>query len=470
MNRNTLPHSALTLGLLVLVVRAPALAQQQGKLSPEEAQKIGVEAVVYGLPLVVMDLTKNVSTNVPGPQPNAHAPINQFGNMTKYPPASDHTIVRMNVDTLYSFAWLDLSKEPVVLSVPDTHGRFYMMPMLDAWSNVFASPGKRTTGTKAGNFAIAGPGWKGELPKGVKEIKAPTNTVWITGRTQTNGPEDYAAVNELQKQYKLTPLSSFGRPYTPPPGNVNPAIDSKTAPVDQLTKMDGPTFFKMLTRLMAANPPSAADAPALAMLAKIDVFPGHEFDVGKLDSAVAKALENSVQTAVEKLQAAAKQLAKPINGWQIPPMKVGDFRTDYGLRAIVSLIGLGANIPADAIYPNAFTDADDKPLSGASRYVVHFDKGQTPPVNAFWSLTMYDAQSFFVENPINRYNISGWMPLKYNKDGSLDVYVQKDSPGKNKESNWLPAAAGEFSITMRVYWPKPAMLDGAWKPPAIQRH
>jgi hypothetical protein len=468
MKLKTRAQAVLALSTAVMFVTTTVMAQDKAKLSAEEAHKIGVEAVVYGLPLVIMDLTKRVSTNVPSPQPNAHAPINQFGNMLKYPPASDHTIVRMNVDTLYSMAWLDLSKEPMVLSVPDTHGRYYMMPMLDAWTNVFASPGKRTTGTSAGNFAITGPGWTGKLPDGVKEIKAPTNTVWITGRTQTDGPEDYAAVNAIQKQYKITPLSAFGKPYTPPPGVVDPAVDTKTAPVDQLAKMDATTFFKTLARLMAANPPPPADAPALALLARIGVAPGQDFEPGKLDPAIAKGLEKSVQNALERLQAAAKHAGKPVNGWYIPPMNVGDFGTDYGLRAVVALIGLGANIPADAIYPNAFVDGDGKPLNGAHRYVVHFDKGKTPPANAFWSLTMYNAQSFFVENPINRYNIAGWMPFKYNQDGSLDVYIQKDSPGKEKEANWLPAAEGEFSVTMRVYWPKPAMGDGTWTPPPLK--
>jgi hypothetical protein len=168
---------------------------------------------------------------------------------------------------------------------------------------------------------------------------------------------------------------------------------------------------------------------------KIGVVPGQDFDAGKLDPAVAKGLEQSVQIALETLQAAAKTAGKPVNGWYVPPMNVGEFGTDYGLRAVVALIGLGANLPADAIYPNAFVDGDGKPLSGAHRYVVHFDKGQTPSANAFWSMTMYDAQSFMVENPINRYDIAGWMPLKYHTDGSLDVYVQKGSPGKDKEAN-----------------------------------
>jgi hypothetical protein len=375
----------------------------------------------------------------------------------------------MNIDTLYSWAWLDLSTEPIVLSVPDTHGRYYMMPMLDAWTNVFASPGTRTTGNKAGNFAVTGPGWKGTLPEGVKEIKSPTNITWIIGRTQTNGPDDYPAVNALQAQYKLTPLSRFGKTYTPPPGVINPAIDMKVGPGDQVAKMDSTTFFKTLARLMASNPPPAADAPILAMLAKIGVVPGRDFDPSKLDPAVAKELEKSVPLAVEKLQAAGRKWGKPVNGWNVPPMNVGAFGTDYGFRAVVAFIGLGANLPADAVYPFAFVDGDDKPLNGANRYVVHFDKGQTPPANAFWSLTMYDAQGFPVENPINRYTISSWMPLKSNADGSLDMYIQKDSPGADTKSNWLPAPASEFTITMRVYWPKPAMLDGTWKPPPVKK-
>jgi hypothetical protein len=469
MKRNTLPRTALALGLSVVLAHAANSAHAQGTLSAEEAQTIGVEAVVFGLPLVVMDLTKRVSTNVPGPQPNAHAPINQFGNALKYPPASDHTVVRLNIDTLYSWAWLDLTKEPMVLSVPDTHGRYYMMPMLDAWTNVFASPGKRTTGTKPGNFAITGPGWNGTLPSGVKQIKATTNTVWIIGRTQTNGPKDYPAVNALQTQYKITPLSAFGTAYTPPPGVVDPAVDMKVGPGEQLSRMDATTYFKTLARLLATNPPPPRDAPALAKLAKIGVVPGQDFDPGKLDPAVAKGLEKSVQVALERLEAAAKTWGKLVNGWNVPPMNVGEFGTDYGFRAVVAFIGLGANRPADAIYPFAFVDGDGKPLNGAKRFVLHFDKGRTPPANAFWSLTMYDAQSFPVENPIDRYTISSWMPLKYNKDGSLDVYVQTDSPGKDKEANWLPAAAGDFSITMRVYWPKPAMIDGSWTPPPVKR-
>ena len=438
------------------------------KAREDEIAKIGVDAVVYGLPIVIAELTKRVQTNVAAPQPDAHAPINQFGHMAKYPTAANKDIVRMNVDTLYSFAFLDLTAEPVILSVPNTNGRYYLMPLIDAWTNIFASPGKRTTGTKAANFVITGPGWTGDLPKGMTEYKSPTNTVMIGGRTQANGPADYAAVHAIQKRYKVTPLSAWGKPYTPPAGVVDPAVDM-SPPVEQLGKMSAAEFFKILATQLKANPAPAADAPVLEQLAKIGIVPGQDFDITKLDPAVAKPLEQSVQTALAKLQAAAKEAGKPVNGWNFLPPNLANFGTDYGTRAAVALIGFGANLPEDAIYPTAFMDADNKPLDGASKYVLHFDKGQAPPANAFWSLTMYNAQSFFVENPINRYNIAAWMPLKYNKDGSLDIYIQRESPGKDKQANWLPAAEGAFSVTMRIYWPKPEALDGTWKPSPIVR-
>jgi len=346
------------------------------------------------------------------------------------------------------------------------------MPMMDAWTNIFASPGKRTTGTKAGHFAITGPGWSGTLPKGVTEIKSPTNMVWIIGRTQTNGPKDYPAVHAIQNGYKLVPLSSFGQPYTPPEGKVDPNIDMKTPPVEQLQKMSTEAYFNRMASLLKSNPPPASEAPILDKLKTIGIVPGGKFDPAKLDPAVAKGLEKSVSVAMEQLQAASKETGAPVNGWRVPPMVLGNFGSDYGARAVVALIGLGANLPQDAVYPSAFVDGDGKPLNGANRYVVHFDKGATPPVNAFWSVTMYDADSFFVANPISRYAISSWMPLKKNADGAIDIYVQRESPGKDKESNWLPAAEKDFNMTLRMYWPTekaPSIIDGTWRPPAIKQ-
>jgi hypothetical protein len=462
-NLSGLAVTALT---LLGTVQSPA---DIGKtITKEEARELGIEAVVYGYPLVIAHVTQRVQTNVVAPRHNGHAPVNQFSNFLKYPTATYRDVVRINVDTLYSFAWLDLSKEPIILSVPDTHGRYYLMPILDAWTNVIASPGKRTTGTKPGNFAIVGPNWSGTLPDRVTELKSPTNTAMIAGRTQANGPADYAVVNAIQKQYKLTPLSAWGKPYTPPAGVVDPRIDTKTPPVDQVNRMSASVFFKTLAAMMKENPPAPADTPMLAKLAKIGIVPGQDFDISKLDPAVAEGLEESIQMAIEKIQAAGKQSGTLVNGWNVPPLNLADFGTDYGLRAVIAMMGLGANIAKDAVYPTAFVDGDGKMLNGDNRYVLHFDRGGMPPANAFWSVTMYDAQSFLGANPINRYNIAGWMPLKYNPDGSLDIYIQRDSPGIAKEANWLPAAKGGFTVTMRIYWPKESVLDGSWKPPAIQ--
>jgi len=473
LNRRIFVTFAAALGISV-----PAALLAQAPAAPSAADKekaglaAGVEAVVYGYPLVIMDVTKDKTTNYAGPVAFG-GPLNQFANVRAFPDASFKDVVRANVDTLYSSAFLDLGPEPIVMSVPDTGGRYYLMPMMDAWTNVFASPGKRTTGTKAGNFAITGPGWKGALPAGVTEVKSPTNMVWIIGRTQTNGPQDYAAVHKIQDGFKLVPLSKFGKPYMPPPGKVDPSIDMKTPPVEQVARMTTEQFFNRLAMLMKDNPPPASEAPILAKLAKIGIVPGRKFDPSKLDPAVAKGLSQSLPAALSKLSEASSKTGAPVNGWRVPPMILGRFGSEYGVRAVVALVGLGANLPEDAVYPSVYVDADGKPLDAANRYVIHFAKDQTPPVHAFWSITMYDPHSFFVPNSINRYAVSSWMPLVKNADGSIDIYVQATSPGKGKEANWLPAPpSGAFNMTMRMYWPNekaPSIIDGSWKPPVVKK-
>jgi hypothetical protein len=455
-----------TMGTSVASQGAPAPTKEQAAL------QTGVEAVAYGLPLVMMDLTMRNATNVAVPHGMA-APVNQFSHVPVFPDASFKQVVRANVDTLYSSAFLDLAREPVVLSVPDTHGRYYLLPMCDAWTNVFASPGTRTTGNAAHDFVIIGPDWKGALPAGLTPLKSPTNVVWILGRTQTNGPDDYAPVRAVQHGYKLTPLSAFGRPYAQPKGTIDPTFDAKTPPVDKLKAMSAATYFDTLARLMKSNPPPAADAPVLAKLATIGVVPGQHFDPSRLDPEVARGLERSVAVALQKLQPGKGQRREGINGWFFPGANLANFGTDYQTRALIALIAFGANLPADAVYPTSFVDADGKAYSGANRYVMHFEKGQTPPVNAFWSVTLYGADSFFVDNAIKRYAVSSWMPLRQKSDGSIDLYIQHDSPGKDRETNWLPApATGAFNLTLRMYWPKdkpPSFLDGSWRPPGVRR-
>jgi hypothetical protein len=437
----------------------------------QDALDTGVLAVMYGLPLVIMDLTMQVATNVASPRGMA-APVNQFAHVPRFPAADFKQVVRANVDTLYSSAFLDLSQGPLVLSVPATHGRYYLLPMFDAWTNVFASPGTRTTGDGAGDFAIVGPGWTGELPPRLHLLRSPTNLVWILGRTQTNGPDDYAAVHAVQAGFRLTPLSAFGSPYIAPDGTDNPGIDGETPPVEKVKAMTAARYFAVLARLLESNPPAAADAPVLAKLATLGIVPGEPFDPSRLEPSVAAAIEGSVPAALEKLQRGRKALGKMSNGWGSLGTSLGDFGTDYESRAIVALIGFGANLPADAIYPTAYVDSEGHPLHGANRYVLHFDKGLLPPVRAFWSVTLYDPESFFADNPIHRFAISSWMPLNVGSDGSIDVYLQHESPGKDNEANWLPAPEGSFNLTMRMYWPNekpPSILDGSWAPPALKR-
>jgi hypothetical protein len=436
-----------------------------------KAMETAIQAVIYGLPLVMMDLTMKRTTNVDAPH-GISAPVNQFANAPIFPPASFKDVVRANVDTLYSSAFLDLSAEPVVLSVPDTGGRYYLMQMMDAWTNVFAAPGARTTGTQKKDFLVTGPGWSGSVPPDMQQITSPTDMVWILGRTQTNGPQDYAAVHAIQAGFQLAPLSQFGKPSALPKGVVDRTADMKTPPVEQLEHMGGLEFFKRLSLLLKANPPPAADAPMLAAFSSIGLVAGHDFDPRRLEPGIAKELEGAVSAAIAALNKNARDFGTAINGWRMPKMNIGNFGTDYDNRAFIALIALGANLPSDALYPTTFVDSDGKGLNGTNRYILHFEAGLTPPVNAFWSLTMYDAQSFFVENAIHRYAISSWMPLKRNSDGSLDIYIQNESPGSDKEANWLPAPTTGFNMTMRVYWPKaeqPSIIDGSWKPPSVTK-
>ena len=437
-----------------------------------EAFALAAEAYVYGYPLVTMEMTRRVMTNVEKPE-DTRAPMGQFVRLREYPTAAYRDVTAPNADTLYTTAWFDLSKEPWIVSVPDMKGRYFLLPMLDGWTDVFQVPGKRTTGTKAQTFAITGPGWSGELPKGVTEYKSPTSLVWLLGRIYSTGtPQDYKEVHALQDKITAVPLSSWGKPYTPEPGTVDAAIDMKLSVREQVNALDANAYFKLLAELMKTNPPNADDAPMVAKLAKIGIVPGQDFDPSKLEPAVAKGLAKAPKPAQEQIMAWLKEgIAagdfKLENGWAFST-QVGTYGTHYMQRALVTAIGLGANRPQDAIYPTSTGPDLLKKYDGSKKYVMRFEKGQLPPVDGFWSLTMYDKDYFFVDNPLNRYTLSARNKLKTNPDGSVDLYIQAESPGKDKESNWLPAPKDEFILMMRLYWPKekpPTILDGSWKIP-----
>jgi hypothetical protein len=431
---------------------------------------LATDAYVYGYPLVTMETTRRVMTNV-GSVAGTRGPMGQFIKLREYPDATFRDVTAPNADTLYTSAWVDVGGEPWVLSIPDMKDRYFLFPMLDGWTNVFQVPGKRTTGTKAQTYAITGPGWKGTLPADVKELKSPTSMVWILGRIYCSGtPEDYAAVHAVQDQCKLVPLSAYGKAYTPPAASVDPSIDMKTAVREQVNRLDPVAYFTLLADLMKRNPPAAADGPELAKFAKIGLVPGKDFDASKLDASFAKRIP---QVAFDRimLQFKVNKAIRNVNGWAFDTV-TGIYGTDYLNRALVTAIGLGANRIADACYPTSMKDADGKPYTGSNNYVMRFPKGQLPPVGGFWSLTMYDENYFFVANPINRYSISARQNLKPNPDGSVDLYIQKDTPGAGKESNWLPAPAGKFVLMLRMYWPNeksPSIINGTWTIPPVKK-
>lgn len=430
---------------------------------------VATDAYIYGYPLVTMEMTRRIMTNVVELK-GTRGPMGHIIKLRQYPDASFKDVTAPNADTLYTTAWLDVGKEPYVLSVPDMKDRYFLLPMLDGWTNVFQVPGKRTTGTGAQTYAITGPGWSGKLPDGVTKYESPTNIVWLLGRIYCTGtPEDYAEVHKLQDEFKLVPLSAYGKDYTPPAGKVDPSIDMKTAVRDQVNRLTAVEYFTLLAELMKTNPPSDADAPALQRFERIGLVAGKDFDASKL--------KDDFQTRIPTvgfdrimLQFKINSQVKNINGWAFTT-KTGLYGTDYLMRALITAIGLGANRPQDAVYPTSQKDAHERAYDGRKNYVIHFDKGKAPPASGFWSITMYDENYFFVANPINRYSISPRQDLKYNADGSLDLFLQHESPGPDKESNWLPAPAGKFLLMLRMYWPNendPSIIDATWTIPPVE--
>ncbi len=437
-------------------------------VTPEETQRIAEQAYVYTYPLVLMDVTRRQMTNSPAGEVPSRGPMMQFVHLREFPPADFKEVVRPNFDTLYSLAWLDLRKEPVILSVPEVKDRFYMLPMLDMWTDVFAVVGTYGTGTAAGHFAIALPSWNGTLPDGVQRIDAPTPFVWILGRTQTNGPKDYEHIHAIQDGFTVVPLSAWGRKYTPPPFVKDPTVDDTTPPLVQVRRMSGKEFFTYAMELMRLHPPHITDMVMLNRMRRIGLDPG-AFSWEKLPEATRKALDRAAATANEELMGYMPHLGENVNGWQMITKSIGVYGNDYLQRATVALIGLGANPYEQAVYPLNLADAEGNVPVGGKKYVIHFDRDALPPVDAFWSLTMYDEEGFQVANRLNRFAIGDRDPIRFNPDGSLDLYIQHESPGKDRESNWLPSpASGTLGMTLRLYAPRQSVLDGSWQPPAVR--
>jgi hypothetical protein len=450
-----------------LLSSGPARAQ----VSEQEARAIATDAYVYAYPLLLMDVFMRQGTNYAEPTGIVtQAPYNQFSHARAFPPADFKAVVRPNVDTLYSSANLDLGPEPIVLSVPATD-RYFMLPLLSLWTDVFAVPGTRTTGRNtARNFLVVGPNWRGEAPPGLEIIRSPTRFVGIGGRTQTNGVADYDTVRRIQAGYKLTPLSAWGKDnYVPAKGKIDPSIDMKTPSPVQVDKMDAATYVARFAELLKDNPPGAFDYPMIHRLERIGFQPGRSFDLNTAPPTIKQAFELGAADGKALVAKAAKQAGgEGEKGWAYTT-RSGAYGVDYLYRAAIALCCLGENLPQDAVYPSLSVDSEGRPLDGSSRYVLRFDKGRFPPVDAFWSVTAYDTDGYFIPNPLNRLALGDRDNLVTNADGSLELYIQADTPGSEKETNWLPVDKKLFTLLMRLYSPKSEFLAGMWTPPAVRR-
>ncbi len=477
--QNKLSSDKIEIGqkLIVAADAAGGAAAGTRALTSDAAKAIAMDAYLYGYSLITTEVTRVQMSNVPKVD-GLHAPMGQFINVKRYPSADFRGVSAPNADTLYSLAWIDLGAEPTVFSHPDMGKRYYLLPMYSLWMPVIDSPGSRTTGEKAETFLLTGPGWSGEVPEGMTEIRSPTRYMLILGRIYADGTEeDYKIVNGLQAELDLRPLSAVGNPdwkYTTPPVNPEPGFSMTDKPQEVILGFSTQAYFDMMAKLMCKDAPSAAeDASIVAKIAKIGLEPCKDFDLGALAPAVQDALKDLPKEALDKINADKAAMGTIVDNW-IFTKGLGKYGTDYMKRALVAAFGWPANLQADAVYPYTEVDSTGEKLTGANKYTLTFAKGQEPPVNGFWSITMYEIDQgwWFVPNKLNKFTVSPRNNLVPNADGSVTLYFQNESPGAYMEANWLPAPKGPFLPMLRMYWPKAtnsSILDGTWTPPQVMK-
>jgi hypothetical protein len=458
-------RAVLPLLLAVAALAAPAAAlAEPGNPEYDRAFALGGQAFHYSYPLMEFLRVRATNTSVRAPDRHGNAPVNTFNNAYRLANPSDRTVVAPNFDTVYSIAQLDLGKGPVVLSHPDMGNRYFTFELLDPYTNVIGYIGSRTTGTKAGRFAITWTKQPGKRVRGVRTIRSDYQRVWVIGRTLVRDQgKDFRAAQALMKQYGLVPLDRLDHPPPPPKGPSGQARE--------LTEPDGMAYFDAVGRALAENPPPARDKPLLDQLATVSIGPGLTPSTAGLSQETVSGLVDGMDKAAADLgnQSRSTVLAGALqnNGWYTPQSNIGDYGTDYDFRAQIAKVGLGANTPDEAIYPTGLADSSGALFNGSKQYTMTFPPGQAPPNRAFWSLTMYDLDGFPVPNSAHRYAIGSSHPgLVKRADGSIVVAIQHDRPTQ-KDVTWLPAPAGAFRLTLRVYRPTAAALSGAWKPPPV---
>jgi hypothetical protein len=421
--------------------------------------KRSAEAFIYAYPQVVMKQTLNRSLT-------GDMSINQFTFNYVFPDHNSNFVVRPNRDTLYAFAWLDLADDAVVIDIPDMGNRYYIVPFMDSWTNNFTIVGSKNTGNEAQRYLVTGPFWQGQVPSDMTQIASPTNTVLVPSRTAVNGQQDLeAAIAKMQ--YQAVTLSDWKGGVRKTSNFIDQNIDGfGDDPNAVIAKMRSTAFFNEFTDLIVANPPMAGDSEQLERLASIGIQAGQEYKPSMWQAFLA---ERAIDKVLAKINLSLAGSKERVDGWTFLPENIGDFGNDYTTRAAVAVAGLGALSRSEAFYSNVEYDSKDRLLDTEHAYVIHFNADQLPPVDGFWSLTMYDKQGFMIKNPINRYDLGDRSNLVYNDDGSLDIYIQKNAK-QGAENNWLPSpSAGEFSILLRAYWPREAIISGQWLPPGIKR-
>ena len=433
------------------------------RLSAEDAKEIIIEAYHYLYPLVLMHVARRFCINQPlGTGPGV-GPEGMLHHIREFPVIGQGG--RPNFDMLASYAWLDVSKGPYLISVPPTEGHYFVMAAYDMWTDAFAAIGTHTTGSVPGHFAIVPQDWDGSLPNGIECIRAPTTHVWINLQIQTRGPKDYSAVHQLQNRFTIEQLSEKRHVNQ----KIDPSVDTSTQPRNQVQAMPACNFFKIAADFMKTDMPHSTDWSILARIRRIGLEPGKPFHIKKSPVAVQTELDEAVSEARRRMVLKADSFAPVVNGWQLDTTSVGVYGNDYLKRAVIASVSLGVLPSAEAIFCTSIAATDGGLRADGDRYSLHFKREELPPVNAFWSLTMYDVDGFPARNSLNRIVIRDCRELDYNSDGSLDILVQKEQPEADKIPNWLPLPEGPIVMTMRLYSPRPEAMDGRWLPPPIQR-
>lgn len=458
---------ARLLASITIVFLAACSGSNNADDTPAPITQAEAEAIFdYAYPLVIMQISQDVMFTVPF-RPKSWP--NRFIHFKSLAQPKQKAVVLGNRNTLYSVGWLDLSEGPVVFEIPDMGERYYVMPLLDAWTNTFASLGSRTTGQSAQKYLIANPAWDGDTPEGFELITSPTNMVWITGRIQADSPQDAEAVGELQEQYTLKTLTEWR-------GGEDPFLDYKPRfkalgvrkPVPYSLKMKPGKFYNTFLQAWARNTAPEADQTMLDLLETAGLKPGQTDSYSTLPSNVRSMLKRGLEAKQSSYLAAFYKGTEQTDPWifNLDP-NMGNWDTQYDRRAYWAMWGLGTNIVEDAVYGVTQLDTDLAELNGENTYKMHFAPGTTPPSGAFWSVTNYDTDGYLEKNDLDRYSLGSHQPIRFNEDGSLDFYLSHTKP--SGVENWVPAPKGKFKTLLRIYWPDQTVLDGEWDLPPLDR-